>query len=367
MSADATAQPVDAGAPVPLPALPDPRISVVICNYNYARFIGAALDSVLSQSRPACQIVVVDDGSTDASVQVIGGYARHGVQLIVQANGGQVAAYNTGFSQADGDVVLFLDADDLLLPDALQQVAEGFAQGVAKLHFRLQLIGPQGEPLGTSIPSSLARGEVATRLLRHGVPHASPPASGNAYRRSVLQRLFPLPVDALDRHGADFFCIYGSTLFGTVAACERPLGLYRVHQFPRADSALNFGNAEQGQRLGDRLQARVVRFAGWVAERSGGTLSVPLRWVDFSIEKTAYATALLLDPAGRPGLRQAGPRLRDMLRAIWWRDGLSGPRKLGLMAWAAWLLVAPRPLALRAARYVCDPASRSARSAGVSP
>lgn len=343
-----------------LPALHAPRISVLVCNFNYAHYIAQTLDSVLAQTLAAHEILVVDDGSTDSSVAVVQGYADRGVRLVVQPNGGQTAAYNTALLHASGDVLLFVDSDDALLPGALAEVAGRFTAGVAKVHFRLALIGPDGALLGGSIPHQLAVGEVATRLLRHGVPHASPPASGNAYRRSVLAPLFPLPLDASDRHGADFFCIYGSALFGDVAACPQALGLYRLHRVePQLDS-LTFGNAAKGQVLEERTQARMARFSAWITERSAGAVRPPRHMLDFSVEKTAYATAVLFGAPQQGRLRRAGARLPTLLRAIWWRAGDRPWHKLGLVGWALLVLVAPRPLALRAARFVCDPASRSA-------
>ena len=347
-----------------LPALDAPRISVLVCNHNYAHYIGQTLDSVLAQTVPAFEIVVVDDGSTDDSVAVVQAYADRGVRLVTQANAGQAAAYNTALLQTRGDVLLFVDSDDLLLPDALAEVGRRFTAGVAKVHFRLSLIGPDGALLGGAIPHQLAEGEVATRLLRHGVPHSSPPASGNAYRRSVLAPLFPLPLDANDRHGADFFCIYGSALFGSVAACPQVLGLYRLHRIEPQAGSLTFGNAAKGQKLAERAQARMARFSAWITERSAGEVRPPRRLLDFSVEKTAYATAVLFGSAPPGRLRQGGAQLPTLLRALWWRQDEPAWNKLGLAAWALLVLVAPRPLALRAARFVCDPASRSAARAG---
>lgn len=349
-------------APAALPALHAPRISVLVCNHNYARYIGAALDSVLAQTVPAHEVIVVDDGSTDDSVAVVQRYAVRGVHLVQQANGGQAAAYNTALRHARGDVLLFLDSDDLLLPEALAEIGRGFGEGVAKVHFRLALIGPEGQPLGGLIPLHLAQGEVGTRLLRHGVPHASPPASGNAYRRSVLAALFPLPLDEHDRHGADFFCIHGSALYGSVAACTQPLGLYRLHRLEPAADSLTFGNAAKGQHLAERTQARMRRFSAWIGERSAGAVTPPRQMLDFSVEKTAFASAVLFDAPSAGRLRALRRRLPMLLRSLWWRQHGGAWQKAALMGWALWVLVAPRPLALRAARFVCDPASRAAAS-----
>lgn len=350
--------------PPALEALSAPRISVVVCNYNYERYVRQTIDSVLQQSYPPLEVIVVDDGSTDGSLDIIRQYEPRGVKVMAQANGGQISAYNAGFEQTQGDVVLFLDSDDALKPEALADIARQFAAGVAKVHFRLEIIGPNGEQVGATIPHELAQGDVATAFLRHGVPHASPPASGNAYRRSVLTKIFPLPTDEQDRHGADFFCIFGSTLFGTVAACERTLGLYRIHRMPGKDSSFTFGNAAKGLSLDKRLQARIERFGRWMTERSQGTIQSPTTLLDFSNEKSAYATTALAGKGWWADKKAALQRLPRLLRSIAVRHDYSLLKKTGLFAWAVVVLLAPRGLATKAARYVCDPGSRgSARGA----
>ena len=349
-----------------LDALTNPRISVVVCNYNYERYVRQTIDSVLQQTYPALEVIVVDDGSTDGSLDIIRQYEPCGIKVIAQSNGGQISAYNAGFAQAQGDVVLFLDSDDALKPEALRDIAQQFGAGVAKAHFRLELIGPNGEQIGATIPHELAHGDVATAFLKHGVPHASPPASGNAYRRSVLARIFPLPTDEKDRHGADFFCIFGSTLFGTVAACERTLGLYRIHRLPGKDSSFTFGNAAKGLSLDKRLQLRIERFGRWMNERSQGTIRSPSTLLDFSNEKSAYATTALAGTGWWADKRATLARLPRLLRSIAVRHDYSLAKKAGLFAWAGVVLLAPRSLATKAARYVCDPGSRGSARGAVS-
>ena len=102
-----------------------PLASVVIVNYNYARFLGAAIDSGLAQSWPNVEVIVVDDGSTDDSRRIINTYGSR-IHPIFKSNGGQASAANVGFAAAAGDVVILLDADDALLSDALSHVVPLF-------------------------------------------------------------------------------------------------------------------------------------------------------------------------------------------------------------------------------------------------
>src|ERR671912_965329 len=93
-------------------------VSVVIPCYNQAHFLGEAIESVLSQTYPHFEIVVVDDGSTDNTQEVAARYP--GVRYIRQENQGLAGARNAGIRRSNGSYLVFLDADDRLLPEALE-------------------------------------------------------------------------------------------------------------------------------------------------------------------------------------------------------------------------------------------------------
>ena len=99
-------------------------ISVIIPVYNGARYLAEAITSVLRQSLPPTEILVIDDGSTDASAAVAAGFGER-VRTYRQPNAGPGAARNLGVRMAHGDLLAFLDADDLWVPDKLtQQLAQ---------------------------------------------------------------------------------------------------------------------------------------------------------------------------------------------------------------------------------------------------
>ena len=94
-----------------------PLVSICIPCHNAERYVGAALDSALAQTWPNMEIVVVDDGSTDGSGEILAYYERPGVKILSQVNRGQCAAANLAFRECSGDYIKFFDADDLLSPD----------------------------------------------------------------------------------------------------------------------------------------------------------------------------------------------------------------------------------------------------------
>jgi glycosyltransferase involved in cell wall biosynthesis len=98
-----------------------PRVSAVITTYNYERYVAAAIESVLGQTVPPDEVVVVDDGSTDGTAAVVAGYTGRGVRYIRQANAGAGAARNRGIRETRGELIAFLDADDCWLPDKLER------------------------------------------------------------------------------------------------------------------------------------------------------------------------------------------------------------------------------------------------------
>jgi glycosyltransferase involved in cell wall biosynthesis len=94
---------------------PAPLVSVVIPTYNYARFVSEAVDSVLAQTYPSLEVVVVDDGSTDDTREVLARYGDR-IRYIYQPNAGLPAARNTGIKAARGEFIGLLDSDDVFHP-----------------------------------------------------------------------------------------------------------------------------------------------------------------------------------------------------------------------------------------------------------
>ena len=96
-----------------------PKVSVMIPTYNYGKYIEKAIDSVLAQTCKDFEIIVVDDGSTDNTREIIEAKYKNVVRYFYQGNKGAPVARNFGLRKAEGEFVVFLDADDWLMPEAL--------------------------------------------------------------------------------------------------------------------------------------------------------------------------------------------------------------------------------------------------------
>jgi glycosyltransferase involved in cell wall biosynthesis len=96
------------------------RVSCVVPVFNGERFLAEALESILAQTYPPTELIVVDDGSTDGSPQIVQAYGER-VVLLQQSNRGPAAARNRGIRAARGDLLAFLDADDLWRPEKLER------------------------------------------------------------------------------------------------------------------------------------------------------------------------------------------------------------------------------------------------------
>lgn len=207
-----------------------PPASVVIDNYNYATYLPEAIDSALGQTYERTEVVVVDDGSTDGSREVIARYGSR-VKALLQPNGGQAAAFNAGLGASSGDVVLFLDADDKLLPRAVERAVELFAEsGVVNVSWKLWVMDENGRRTGRRYPPhALRQGDFRELVAQQG-PHAylPSPTSGNAWARSFLESVFPIPEHQFERL-ADAYFLTLAPAAGLIRRLERPHACYRVH------------------------------------------------------------------------------------------------------------------------------------------
>jgi glycosyltransferase involved in cell wall biosynthesis len=173
-------------------------VSVVIPCYGQAHYLPQAVESVMAQSYPHLEVVVVDDGSADNTEEVCRRYP--GVRCVRQENRGLAGARNTGIRRSNGPYLVFLDADDRLLPRALETGLERLEAeprcAASAGHHRI--IGPDGKVLDEPSPPEVGEDVYATLLRRCFI---TAPASV-LYRRSVFEQVEPF--DSRIDAGADY-------------------------------------------------------------------------------------------------------------------------------------------------------------------
>jgi len=237
------------------------RISVVVNNYNYADYLAECLDSALSQMRERDELIVVDDGSTDQSHEILKRYeSLPGVSVTIQQNQRQLAAVLNGLAQANGDLCVLLDSDDYLLDGYLERLRRlsrehpdidlffsspelggESKEGIRSMRRVLDAMALPGGPTGKTRWGTWAAGEFV-----------GTPTSGLALRRALVERflavrdqlpdhmpvgrraarLLGIPHESHTSHriSADGIIIRGSSVLSARKYhCATPAFYYRIH------------------------------------------------------------------------------------------------------------------------------------------
>ncbi len=244
------------------------KVSVVINNYNYGRYLPRAVESVLAQDFPAHQmeIIIVDDGSTDDSAERATAY-KDRVIFHRQENRGQAGALNAGLALARGAYVALLDADDEWLPQKLRKVIARFeANAKAGLvqHW-MRTVDAEGRPLPTYVEHWPARYSLDD--LRSGRARFTG-TSGLTFRNDAIKSILPIPEDL--RFCADEY-LYTHALFEAEAEnIPEMLGLRRVH-----GSNSYAGTLLKPEALESRIQVRRALDAHLDARCGSLSMNVP--------------------------------------------------------------------------------------------
>lgn len=328
-------------------------VSVIIPNFNYARYVAHAIESALSLDWPHVEVIVVDDGSTDDSRRVIEGYSPR-VTIVHQPNGGQIGACNAGFARARGNVVVFLDSDDVLHPSLIREAAAVWRSGLSKVQFQMRVIDADGRPTGTFLPQFhvVPSSEDVKRWVMSAGSYPTPPGSGNVYSRRYLDRIFPLVGE--DR-AADSYCLAAAPHLGDVVTVAKPLVDYRVHG--DNDGAMAKLDARRFAHEVKRAHAR-YRYAGSL--RGGAFLPESEAALNRSLSLLPYRLASLkLLPAEHPIPRDSSWKvLRDLTLACCTPQGVSRRARAALCVWSLSVAVAPRPIDGRIALWRFSSVSR---------
>lgn len=174
-----------------------PKISILINNYNYAHFLPRAIESALTQTYPQVEVIVVDDGSTDHSCQVIAGYGDR-VIPILKTNGGQASAINAGFLASTGDIICLLDSDDYFLSQKAEEISMAFkSHPQAGWFFHpLKHVDENIQSLSsTNIQEAFQNFyDFRDSIQKRGkLSFYAPATSGLCFRRYLLQKILPMP------------------------------------------------------------------------------------------------------------------------------------------------------------------------------
>lgn len=321
-------------------------ISVCITNFNYARFLRHAIDSALAlQQETDVEVVVVDDGSTDESREIIASYGTR-IRPVLKPNGGQGSAFNRGFAAAEGDIIMFLDADDMARPGLGSALQSAFAADPrpVRVQTRMAIVDADGVPTGEEVPTR-AQPYAPTDLRRHVRRFRSypwPPSSANAYDAAALRLLLPLP-EAAYPTACDSYLAELMPWVGPMTSLDVIGVAYRVHAsntYHGTGVDLAWLRRKLGRVVDNHQRALALTGAHGVA----GPLPDPLDALDVAFLGYRMAS-LRLDPAGHPfagdhplgllaaGVRAAlanpflGPRDR-VVRAVWFALAGLLPRSL---------------------------------------
>ncbi|MDB5408062.1 MAG: glycosyl transferase [Rhodospirillales bacterium] len=206
-------------------------LSIIIDNYNYDRFLADSIDSALAVRWPDKEIIVVDDGSTDNSHDLIASYGDRVVPLF-KPNGGQNDAVNAAIARSSGEWILVLDADDMVLPSVAEAALASPHPEAAVVQWGMQYVDRQGKgrehvwPVFTAADTT---GSIKQAMATTGYYDASA-TSANLWARRFLEEIGPLPTR--DEHGLGYFDDYLHLLapfFGEVVCLPSVQTLYRVH------------------------------------------------------------------------------------------------------------------------------------------
>ena len=185
----------------------EPLVSILINNYNYGHFIEESIKSVLNQSYNNCEVIVVDDGSTDNSREIIQKYSDQIISLF-QENQGQASAFNAGFNISSGDIILFLDSDDYFYPDKLKITIDLFSKypNAGWIFHELEYVNFNGQILDIEHSSNLKTEQFLDLrdIFRSGEKLLYQTPCGICFQRYVLDNILPMP----QSHGVSISDVY---------------------------------------------------------------------------------------------------------------------------------------------------------------
>jgi GT2 family glycosyltransferase len=215
----------------------DALVSIVIPSYNHGRYVAEAIESVLAQDYPSIELIVIDDGSTDESREVLAKYVDR-VRVVLQENVGQAATINRGWTEAAGEVVSYLSADD-----RLERTAVSTAVGALHTHPDAVMVYCDYDlidPGSATVRRVTAPAFDYTAMVRNLV---CAPGPGVFIRRPAAERTGRWNPEL--RHASDFDYWLRLSLFGRFVRIPQVLAALRVHPGSASYAPASPVNAEE--------------------------------------------------------------------------------------------------------------------------
>ncbi len=220
--------------PIALKSLPPkPSVSVLITCFNYAAYVGQAIESALDQTYPPSEIIVSDDASHDNSCEVVESYISRSrsIRLLRNPHGGMAANLNSAYRSCSGDIICLLDADDTFLPGKIEAVVDAFRahpQAGFAIH-SASMVDNQKRARGIyPLLSALPSGDCAQCTYDNsGILMGLPPTTNLSLRREVAARIFPIPVEYTGY--AEQMIHRLAPLMTELCAIEAPMARWRLH------------------------------------------------------------------------------------------------------------------------------------------
>jgi glycosyltransferase involved in cell wall biosynthesis len=245
----------------------NPLVTILINNYNYGRFLTEAIDSALNQTYSNIEVIVVDDGSTDNSHDIIKSYGNK-IIPVLKKNGGQASAFNTGFAVSKGDIICFLDSDDLFQAEKAAEIVKTFVENsdIGWCFHNLEFFGDQPEKMiQQSSTGSSGKYDMRPYMkqgkLKGKLPGGGLATSGLCFSRSLLQRILPLP--EVIRITSDDYIKYAALGLEPGFVILKDLSLQRIH----GNNAYTLRNDKQ------KLKAKILVLTAYWMRANFPTLS----------------------------------------------------------------------------------------------
>jgi glycosyltransferase involved in cell wall biosynthesis len=178
-------------------------VSVIISNYNYGQFLNDAVDSALNQTYKPVEIIVVDDGSTDNSREIIKSYGNR-ITAILKENEGLISAWNKGYAKSTGDIICFLDSDDYYAPRKVESIVKKYGEcpQIGWCFHYLKNVDSSGHSLPKEEEEKDFDGPLDLRedmiKGKTRLSYYMPPTSGLSFKRTLLDQILPIAETIVD-------------------------------------------------------------------------------------------------------------------------------------------------------------------------